>query len=97
MRQAIIGWIRLNCARSKNVCFVCIYGSFARGTSKFNDVDVVLIFNEWNVRLWAARAEGSFERRFHRPLHIQKFHRSQKRSIQTFMDKLNEGRNLKWV
>jgi len=84
LKHAIIRWVRNNIQCSRRVCSCHVFGSFLDTWHNFDDVDVVIVFQDWNVRMWIARIKRKFLLSFHRRLHIQVFHKTQVRHIRKF-------------
>jgi predicted nucleotidyltransferase len=96
MRNAIIVWLRSNIVSFTAVRTVYLFGSFAKGYQGFSDVDLLIVFKEKNVRRWIARVERAFQLRFHRSLHIQKFHITQLKLVSSFVPNVSRSERLRW-
>lgn len=65
-----------------------LFGSFLR-SDVANDVDVIIIATEWDIRDVIKELKSSFRTRFGLPLHVQLFHVSQKSGIMYQMHQRN--------
>ena len=59
-----------------------------------NDIDVVIIASEWNVRDIFSRLRMEFGAEFQLPLHIQPFHTSQISEITDFLDRIHRWEDV---
>jgi predicted nucleotidyltransferase len=62
------------------------FGSSVLGEAHPSDVDIIIVFSEWEARDTCIKLEREFLKRFATPLHIQKFHVSQTEEIVNFID-----------
>lgn len=90
-KKIIVGWLKDNISPPLSRCFV--FGS-ALERSTPNDVDVVIIALEWNVRDILSRLRMDFRAKFQLPLHIQPFHISQVTEIKIFFDRIHRWEDV---
>lgn len=80
-------WIRNFCASNSPPLIKCyIFGSLVTETN-FNDVDLILIFNKWEVREILRTARSDFNQKFQLKLHVQIFHCTQEQHIRQFIER----------
>lgn len=63
-----------------------LFGSILTSGSP-NDIDLILISDEWDIRAALTNLRYSFRRRFGLNLHIQSFHVSQTVEIESFLQR----------
>ena len=71
-----------------------LFGSILEPGATPSDVDVLMVFSEWNVRDYCSSLKRRFEKRFGHPLHIQMFHASQVAELEAFLVRAGESRRL---
>lgn len=71
-----------------------LFGSVIPNPDEASDVDVLIIFDRWEVRNECASLRRAFREAFGMPLHIQMFHGSQRREIECFLHETGETRRL---
>jgi hypothetical protein len=85
MKGAMTRWIRSNIRSHRQVRACWIIGSVLDSRKNFNDIDIMLSLNVWDVRRWLVRRKVAFYLTFHKRLDIQIFHRTQVREIRRFL------------
>jgi|SRR5271156_2576638 len=98
MRNRVILWIRKHIARSTNIAFVVLVGSFVRYSINYRDVDVILVVKTKNIKIFLAKLSRDFYLTFKIRLHLTLFHISRVASIRVGFvcaDKLRWRRS--WV
>ena len=61
-----------------------MFGSILKDASP-NDVDVMVVSTEWDIRELCRELKSEFHLRFGQPLHLQLFHVSQSADIEAFI------------
>jgi len=84
MKRSIRSWLRRHLGSSPYVKECWLIGSVL-SRLRFNDVDVLVICESWNVRRWLARAKAAFQRAFNLRLDVQLFHKTQVRDVRNFL------------
>jgi hypothetical protein len=69
--------------RQVHTCW--IIGSVLNTRQEFNDVDIVLILNDWNIRRWLTRKKITFQLTFGKRLDVHIFHQTQLKEIHQFV------------
>jgi hypothetical protein len=65
----------------------CILFGSMLNNSFPNDVDIIIVSAEWDIRCLCRRLKSEFCAKFGLPLHIQLFHVSQSHDIQSFISR----------
>ena len=93
--EAIAGWfagasepMRLAIAETH------LFGSVLEPHINPFDVDVVIVFQDWDVRGRCTELKRSFQLAFGRPLHIQMFHISQANELDEFLERAARTRRI---
>lgn len=82
-------WLRTNIERCSPPFSSCIlFGSILRDGFP-NDVDVMIVSTEWQVRDLCRELKSEFQVKFGLPLHVQLFHISQATDIEAFIKRAN--------
>lgn len=84
MREKVRAWLQENVSDLGVVSSAFIFGSFLDAKNTYSDVDVVIIFQNWENRQWMAKLKSQFSEIFGIGLHIQGFHLSQEDEILKF-------------
>ncbi len=85
--DAIRSWLRESIAlRSPPFANWILFGSSLKNSFS-NDVDVMLVSAEWDVREICCQLKSEFRQRFGLPLHLQLFHISQSADIKAFIER----------
>lgn len=71
-----------------------LFGSLLERDSSPSDVDVIIVFRDWNVRGHCAVMRERFRRFFGLPLHIQMFHISQRLQLAEFVKRAEQTRRI---
>jgi predicted nucleotidyltransferase len=71
-----------------------LFGSILEPEATPSDVDVVMVFREWDVRNICTSLKKQFEERFGHRLHVQMFHASQVEQLETFLVRAGGSRRL---
>lgn len=77
----------LSGAKSKNsppIIRCVLFGSILKSKSP-NDVDLLIVSTEWQIRGLCSKLRSEFRAEFGLPLHIQPFHLSQSHDIHAFI------------
>lgn len=69
--------------RQVSACW--LIGSVLDSDRNFDDVDLLLVLNDWNVRRWLTRKKITFHLVFGRRLDVQVFHKTQNQEIRQFL------------
>lgn len=71
-----------------------LFGSILDPEATPSDVDILLVFEGWDVRNPCSLLKRQFEERFGHPLHIQMFHGSQTEDLEAFLMRAGESRRF---
>jgi predicted nucleotidyltransferase len=71
-----------------------LFGSVLETDGKPSDVDIVIVFAEWDVRSLCTEMKERFQRSFCCPLHIQMFHVSQTEQLTQFLKDAQRTRRI---
>lgn len=84
-REGIRSWLRGAFGRrSPPLSRWILFGSILRDANP-NDVDVIIVSLEWDIRELCHELKSEFLQRFELPLHLQLFHVSQTADIEAFI------------
>lgn len=85
---AVRTWLSARlCQFQPTVVEAFLFGSILAKHSEESDVDVLIIFNEWDVREVCSTLKAEFTSVFGYPMHLQLFHVSQKCEMAEFLDR----------
>lgn len=71
-----------------------LFGSLLERDASPSDVDVVIVFRDWDVRGHCTAIQEQFRRSFGYPLHIQMFHVSQGMQLASFLGRAERTRRI---
>jgi hypothetical protein len=92
-KSKIIKWLCSAFSANEQIVEHRIFGSFSLGARYIGDVDVIIIFSEWDQRGFLKRLQDSFFDEFNIKLHVQAFHFEQKREIGAFLSEVARRKN----
>lgn len=88
-------WLQSQKESNRHLIDKCLlFGSILKRCD-INDVDVIIVFNEWYVREFIAGLKSNFYRCFGLRLHIQLFHISQSKYINSFVSSASATEEVK--
>jgi predicted nucleotidyltransferase len=79
---------------SPAVVEVHLFGSVLEPEATPSDVDVLIVFREWDVRSYCTLLKRQFQSQFGYRLHVQMFHESQVKELAGFLERAGESRRL---
>jgi hypothetical protein len=85
VKRALLRWLRLHVGSHRHVQACWIVGSALTQHTGFNDVDIVVVCRDWNVRRWLVRVKATFRVAFNMRLDVQLFHMTQAREVRQFL------------
>lgn len=73
---------------------VHLFGSVLEPEATPSDVDVLIVFREWDVRSYCSLLKRQFQSQFGYRLHVQMFHISQVKELAAFLERAGKCRRL---
>jgi predicted nucleotidyltransferase len=81
-------------ALSRVVVEAHLFGSFLEPEATPSDVDVLIVFREWDARSYSTLLKRQFQSQFGCRLHIQMFHASQVKELVAFLERAGRSRRF---
>lgn len=79
---------------SPHIAEMHLFGSLLERDGSPSDVDIVIVFRDWDVRDHCTTIKERFRRSFGYPLHMQMFHISQGMQLTNFLEQAARTRRI---
>lgn len=86
-RKKIVDWLDAERLSNQQIVAYQLFGSFARNEKHFCDIDVLIVFSEWDQANFLQGLAKRFNQEFSIALHIQGFHITQTDAINMFLER----------